>query len=75
MTLEQIVTETRRLPCEQINALFDLLLAESFAQPDADVARAWRTETRWRIAEMESGAVQGVSGRQVMAELREITKP
>jgi len=34
--------------------------------------QAWKTETRCRIAEMESGAVKGISGNEVMAELRGI---
>jgi hypothetical protein len=74
MTLEQIMSETRKLPREQINVLFDLLLAESFAEPDADAALEWKTETRRRIAELESGAAQGVPGERVMDELREITR-
>jgi hypothetical protein len=59
MTLQQIMTEARQLPREQISELFDLLLAESFAQPDPDVEQAWKAETRRRVAEIESGAVKG----------------
>jgi putative addiction module component (TIGR02574 family) len=72
MTLEQIMSEARQLPREQISELFDLLLAESFAQPDASVEQAWKAETRRRIAEIESGAVRGIPGDEVMAELRAI---
>ena len=70
MTVEQIMTEARRLPSAQMNELFDNLLAESFAQPDPEVERAWKMETRRRVAEIESGAVKGIPGEQVMAELR-----
>jgi putative addiction module component (TIGR02574 family) len=72
MTVEQIVAEARQLPRAQKSELFDLLLAESFAQPDPEIDAAWRVETRRRIAEIESGKVQGIPGEQVMAELRQI---
>jgi putative addiction module component (TIGR02574 family) len=72
MTLQQIMTEARQLPREQINELFDLLLAEAFGQPDPQIDAAWRVETRRRIEEIESGKVQGVPYDQVMAELRKI---
>ena len=70
MTVEQIMTEARRLPSAQINELFDNLLAENFALPDPVVERAWKMETRRRVAEIESGAVTGIPGEQVMTELR-----
>lgn len=72
MTLQQIMSEARQLPREEISQLFDLLLAESFAQPDPEIDAAWRVETRRRIAELESGQVKGIPGEQVMAELRQI---
>jgi putative addiction module component (TIGR02574 family) len=72
MTVEQIVAEARQLPRAQKSELFDLLLVESFAQPDPEIDAAWRVETRRRIAEIESGKVQGIPGEQVMAELRQI---
>ena len=72
MTLQQIMSEARQLPRDQISELFDLLLVESFAQPDLEIDATWRVETRRRIAEIESGKVQGVPGEQVMAELRKI---
>lgn len=70
MTLQQIVSEARQLPREQLSELFDLLLAESFAQPDAEIDAAWRTETGRRVADIHAGRVRGVPGEQVMAELR-----
>jgi putative addiction module component (TIGR02574 family) len=72
MTLEQIMVEARQLPREEISQLFDLLLVESFAQPDYEIDVAWRAETRRRISEIECGQVQGIPGDQVMAELRQI---
>ncbi len=72
MTLQQIMSEARRLPREQVSELIDLLLAESFAQPDPEVEAAWRQETRRRVEEIETGNVQGIPGEQVMADLRKI---
>ena len=72
MTLQQIMCEARQLPREEISELCDLLLAESFAQPDPDIDAAWRTETRRRIEEIESGHAKGIPSEQVMAELRQI---
>ena len=72
MTLQQIMCEARQLPREEISELCDLLLAESFAQPDPDIDTAWRAETRRRVEEIESGKVKGIPGGQVMGELRQI---
>ena len=72
MTLQQIMSEARQLPREEITELFDLLLAESFAQPEPEIDAAWRVETRRRVEEIESGQVKGIPAEQVMAELRQI---
>lgn len=72
MTLQQIMSEARQLPREQISQLFDLLLAESFAQPDPEIDAAWRSDVRRRINEIETGKVKGIPGDEVMAELRQI---
>ena len=70
MTLDQIVTETRQWPPGQIAELVDRLTTE--LQPDAEVEAAWRTETRRRVAEIESGRVEGVPGEVVSARIRQI---
>ncbi len=75
MTVAQIVAEARQLPWEKKAELFDLLLVETFAQPDPETDAAWRQETRRRIAEIETGQVKGIPGEQVMAELRHIVGP
>ena len=72
LTLDQIVAEARQLPREQAAELFDRLLADTVSAPDADVAQAWKDETRRRIAEIESGAEPGVPGDAAMAQLRRI---
>ena len=72
MTVEQIVSEVRRLPREQAAELFDRLLVETVAKPDPEIDAAWKKEIRQRIAEIESGREVGVDGDEVMAELRQI---
>ncbi len=72
LTLDQIVEEARRLPREQSAELIDRLLADTVEAPDPEIEQAWKTETRRRIAEIESGAEPGVPGEQGMAELRRI---
>jgi hypothetical protein len=72
MTLDQIVAEARQLPREQAAELLDRLLADTVGAPDAEIEEAWKTETRRRIAEIESGAEPGVPGDDAMAQLRRI---
>jgi putative addiction module component (TIGR02574 family) len=72
MTLHELVNEARRLPPGQMAELFDVLLAETFAAPDAVTEAAWRQETQRRVAEIQDGRITGVPGEMVMAELRRI---
>ncbi len=72
LTLDQLVAEAQQLPREQSAELIDRLLAETFRAPDAEIEAAWKSETRRRVAEIESGAEPGVPGEQAMAELRRI---
>jgi Putative addiction module component len=72
LTLDQIVAEARQLPREQSAELLDRLLAEAVDTPDVEIERAWKIETRRRIAEIESGAEPGVPGEEALAELRRI---
>ena len=72
MTLDQIVAEARRLPREQAAELFDRLLADSLSTPDSEIEDAWKSETRRRVAEIESGAEPGVAGDDAMAQLRRV---
>ena len=73
MTLEQIAAEAQRLPRDEFAQLFDRLLAAA-EMPDAEIDSAWMTETRRRIAEIESGKETGIPGEEVMAEIRKIVK-
>lgn len=72
MTIDQIVAEARQLSPEQVAELLDRLAAELHGGTDPVIDEAWKTETRRRIAEMESGEDPGIPGEEVMAELRRI---
>jgi putative addiction module component (TIGR02574 family) len=72
MTLKELYAETRRLPREQAAELMDLLLIDTFSESDPAVEEAWGQEIDRRVAEIESGQVKGISGDQVMAEVRKM---
>lgn len=72
MTVQQLVAEARKLPPEEQAELLDLLWAESLGGPDPVVEEAWKHETRRRIAEIESGRVEGIPVEVVMAKARKI---
>jgi len=70
MTLEQIVEEARHLPDEQVAELMDRLSQRLHLSPD--INESWKAETRRRVAEVESGKVQGISGAEVSDRIRRI---
>jgi putative addiction module component (TIGR02574 family) len=72
MTLKELYTETRRLPREQAAELMDLMLINTFSEPDPAVDEAWGREIDRRLAELESGQVQGIPAEEVMARARKI---
>lgn len=72
MTLKELYAETRQLPRKQAAELMDLLLIDTFREPDPEVEEAWGREIDRRLAEIESGKVEGVPSEQVMAEVRKI---
>lgn len=72
MTLKELYAETRLLPREQAAELIDLLLIDTFGDPDPVVDEAWGREIDRRLAELESGKVQGIPVDEVMARARKI---
>jgi putative addiction module component (TIGR02574 family) len=72
MTVKELYAEARQLPREQTAELMDLLLIDSVSEPDATVEAARGREIDRRLAALESGKVQAISGEQVMAEIRKI---
>ena len=72
MTLEQVVEEARRWPCEQVAELVDHLTLDLHQRIDPEAEAAWRQETRRRVIEIESGRVAGVPGEDVARQVRQI---
>jgi len=72
MTLKELYAETRQLPREQAAELMDLLLIDTFSEPDPTVEKAWGREIDRRLSEIESGKVKGIPAEEVMAKARKI---
>jgi putative addiction module component (TIGR02574 family) len=71
MTLDQIVEETRQLTREQVAELADCLTLSHQAM-EPGVETTWKTEAARRVAEIQSGQVQGIPGEEVSARIRKI---
>jgi putative addiction module component (TIGR02574 family) len=72
MTLDQIVEETRQLTREQVAELVDYLTLSLHQAMEPDVETAWKTEVNRRVAEIQSGQVQGIPGEEVSARIRQL---
>lgn len=72
MTLDQIVEEASHLPREQVAEVVDRLTSGLHADVEPGIESAWKQETRRRLAELESGKVQAVSGDMVSERIRKI---
>jgi putative addiction module component (TIGR02574 family) len=48
----------------------DLLLVDTFTEPDPQVEEAWAREIDRRSSEMDSGKVKGIPAEEVMARVR-----
>jgi putative addiction module component (TIGR02574 family) len=70
ITLDQIIEEARHWPEEQVAELVDRLTQQ--LQPAPEIEAAWRSETRRRVAEIESGQVEGIPGEVVSDRIRRI---
>ncbi|MFO1488349.1 MAG: addiction module protein [Verrucomicrobiota bacterium] len=72
ITLDQIVEETREMPSDTVAELIDRIMAARHGGIEPSAAASWKTETDRRIAEIESGKVQGVSLEDSLARARKI---
>jgi putative addiction module component (TIGR02574 family) len=71
MTLDQIIEETRHWPPEKVGELVGRLI-EDLHISDPEIEAAWQNQVARRIVEIQSGKVQGISGDEVSARIREI---
>ena len=67
MSASELHAEARPLPREQAAELMDLLLIDTFSEPDPAMGEAWGREIDRRLSELESGRVQGIAVEEVMA--------
>lgn len=72
MTLEQIVEEANRLPPQQVVELMDRLTLNLHHAVDPEIEAAWKQETRRRLAELESGKIKAIPGKEVSERIRRI---
>jgi putative addiction module component (TIGR02574 family) len=71
MTLDQIVEEARNWPPEKIGELVGRLSEGLHAiAPETEVA--WKSEVDRRVAEIQTGQVQGIPVEQSLARIRKI---
>jgi len=70
ITLDQIVEETRELPGDVVADLIDRILLARHGGVEPSVVTAWKAETDRRIAEIESGQVEGVPLAASLARAR-----
>ena len=73
LSADQIVEETSDWPEDAVADPVDRILRAKYGEVDPSVDKAWQDETRHRIAEMESGSVQGVPLEETLAKARKIT--
>ena len=70
ISLDQIVEATRELPAETVAELIDRIMVARHGGIEPSVAEEWKNVTDRRIAEIESGNVQGVPLEESLARAR-----
>ena len=73
LSADQIVEETSDWPEDAVADLVDRILRAKYGEADPSIDKAWQDETRRRIAEIESGRVQGIPLDETLAKARKIT--
>ncbi len=69
LSAAQIVEETSDWPEDAVADLVGRILRAKFGEVDPSVDKAWQDEARRRIADMESGRVQGVPLEETLAKV------
>jgi len=70
ITLDEIVEETAQLPPDVVAELVDRIMLARHGGIEPGVDAAWKAEIKGRIAEIETGAVQGVPVEEGLARVR-----
>ncbi|AJY51743.1 MULTISPECIES: addiction module protein [Halomonadaceae] len=74
MNLQSIEDEALHLPKEQRAQLIQRLVLSLESPSDEELRSDWLLEARRRAEELDSGAVQAVSGDEVMKKARALIK-
>ena len=72
LSADQIVEETSDRPWDAVGDLVDRILRK-YGEVDPLVDKAWHEEIGRRIADLESGKVQGIPLEETLAKARKIT--
>lgn len=72
LTLDQIVEEAQQWPEDVVAELVDRLMLAKHGGLNARTDAAWRSEAHRRLAELESGQVQGVPLEETLTKARAI---
>lgn len=72
MTMDQIVDETRGWSEEDVAEFVDRIYHARCGDTSSAIEDAWREEIHRRIADLESGRVQGVPLEETLARVRAI---
>jgi putative addiction module component (TIGR02574 family) len=72
LTMDQIVEETRQWPEDAVADLVDRIFRAKYGDAPQSVEAAWHDEIHRRIADLESGRVQGVPLEETLAKARAI---
>jgi putative addiction module component (TIGR02574 family) len=75
MTMDQIVEETREWPEEDVAELVDRIYDARYGDTPSAIEAAWYEEIHRRIADLESGRVQGVPLEETLARMQAIVDP
>ena len=69
-TAQEILDDARQLPPGEVNWLIEnLLQQESNDATEAEIETAWDSEIKRRLDEIDSGAVELISGELVRAKM------
>jgi putative addiction module component (TIGR02574 family) len=72
MTLDQFVEASRQLPQDVRAELVERILLAAHGGIPAPIEEAWRQETRRRVADIQSGRVQGIPLDDALTEARKL---
>lgn len=72
IAVDQIVEETSQWPDDAVAELVDRILLAKHGGVDPTVDGAWRSEMQRRVAELESGQVQGIPMDETLAKARKL---